>query len=119
MQQTQQDTLAAQSSSSSSEELSPNLEVPPINEEDKKAKRIGVVEIFGPTIQGEGPLAGSKTMFVRLGGCDYRCTSCDSLHAVIPSAVKKHARYLTAEEITDELVRLRGISGTEWVTLSG
>jgi 7-carboxy-7-deazaguanine synthase len=95
------------------------LEQPPITDEDKKAKRIAVVEIFGPTIQGEGYLAGAKTMFVRFGGCDYRCKMCDSLHAVIPSAVKKNARYLTAEEIADELVRLRGISGTNWVTLSG
>lgn len=92
---------------------------PPITDEDKKAKRIAVVEIFGPTIQGEGPLAGSKTMFVRFGGCDYRCVKCDSLRAVIPGAVKKYARYLTAEEIADELIRLRGISGTTWVTLSG
>jgi 7-carboxy-7-deazaguanine synthase len=95
------------------------LEVPPITDEDKKAKKIAVVEIFGPTIQGEGPLAGSKTMFIRFGGCDYRCKMCDSLHAVIPSAVKKNARYMTAEEIADEVARLRGISGTNWVTLSG
>src|SRR3954464_7540281 len=81
------------------------LEVPPITDADKKAKKIAVVEIFGPTIQGEGPLAGSKTMFIRFGGCDYRCKMCDSLHAVIPSAVKKNARYMTAEEIADEVAR--------------
>lgn len=34
-----------------------------------------VVEIFGPTIQGEGALIGAQTMFLRLGGCDYRCLS--------------------------------------------
>jgi 7-carboxy-7-deazaguanine synthase len=95
-------------------------ETPPVrSEDDVKEKRIAVVEIFGPTFQGEGPLAGSKTMFIRFGGCDYRCQKCDSLHAVIPSAVKANARYLTAEEIIDELCRLRGSSGTVWVTLSG
>ena len=41
-----------------------------------------IAEIFGPTIQGEGPLAGRVTNFVRVGGCDYRCKWCDSLHAV-------------------------------------
>ncbi|MER8810546.1 7-carboxy-7-deazaguanine synthase QueE [Mesorhizobium australicum] len=43
---------------------------------------IRVSEIFGPTIQGEGVLIGLPTIFVRTGGCDYRCSWCDSLHAV-------------------------------------
>jgi 7-carboxy-7-deazaguanine synthase len=41
-----------------------------------------IAEIFGPTIQGEGALIGEPTVFVRAGGCDYRCSWCDSLHAV-------------------------------------
>jgi len=41
-----------------------------------------VSEIFGPTIQGEGALIGQPTVFIRLGGCDYRCSWCDTLHAV-------------------------------------
>jgi 7-carboxy-7-deazaguanine synthase len=41
-----------------------------------------ISEIFGPTIQGEGALIGLPTVFVRTGGCDYRCSWCDSLHAV-------------------------------------
>lgn len=101
------------------EEAGVDTTVPPIEEKDKKEKKIAVVEIFGPTIQGEGPLAGSKTMFIRFGGCDYRCQKCDSLHAVIPAAVKANARYLTAEQIADEVQRLRGLSGAQWVTLSG
>ncbi|HAT87982.1 MAG TPA: 7-carboxy-7-deazaguanine synthase QueE [Rhizobiales bacterium] len=44
--------------------------------------KIRVSEIFGPTIQGEGALIGKPTVFVRTGGCDYRCSWCDSLHAV-------------------------------------
>jgi len=49
---------------------------------DKSETHIRVAEIFGPTIQGEGPLIGLPTVFVRTGGCDYRCAWCDSLHAV-------------------------------------
>lgn len=45
-------------------------------------KAIRVSEIFGPTIQGEGALVGKPTVFVRTGGCDYRCSWCDTLHAV-------------------------------------
>lgn len=44
--------------------------------------QLRISEIFGPTIQGEGALIGEPTVFVRTGGCDYRCSWCDSLHAV-------------------------------------
>ena len=54
---------------------------PPTTASDAK---IRVSEIFGPTIQGEGVLIGLPTVFVRTGGCDYRCSWCDSLHAVDP-----------------------------------
>jgi len=43
---------------------------------------IRISEIFGPTIQGEGALIGQPTVFVRTGGCDYRCNWCDTLYAV-------------------------------------
>lgn len=78
-----------------------------------------VIEIFGPTIQGEGSMIGVKTLFIRMGGCDYRCTKCDSLHAVIPAAVKKNARMLTAEQIVTECLLLGAPTNTQWVTISG
>jgi 7-carboxy-7-deazaguanine synthase len=34
-------------------------------------RRLPVIEMFGPTLQGEGRVIGLKTMFVRLAGCDY------------------------------------------------
>src|SRR5690606_32218634 len=45
---------------------------------------IAVSEIFGPTIQGEGALIGVPTVFVRTGGCDFRCSWCDTRYAVEP-----------------------------------
>ena len=42
---------------------------------------IPVAEIFGPTIQGEGPDVGLKTLFVRVVGCDFNCEWCDSKFA--------------------------------------
>jgi 7-carboxy-7-deazaguanine synthase len=93
--------------------------IEPETPENVKEKRIAVVETFGPTIQGEGPLAGVKTMFIRFGGCDYRCTKCDSLHAVIPAAVKVNSEYLTAEEIASRIIPEAKKTGTEWVVLSG
>lgn len=79
-------------------------------------KTLPVVELFGPTIQGEGALAGLPTHFVRFGGCDYLCSWCDSLHAVLPAEVRANARKLTADDIVAEL---RGPDTARWVTLSG
>ena len=45
---------------------------------------VRISEIFGPTIQGEGPLIGRLTVFVRTARCDYRCAWCDTLYAVLP-----------------------------------
>ena len=39
-------------------------------------RRLPVIEMFGPTLQGEGRVIGQKTMFVRLGGCDWACSWC-------------------------------------------
>lgn len=37
-----------------------------------------VSEIFGPTIQGEGPTAGKRCAFVRLMTCNLTCSWCDT-----------------------------------------
>jgi 7-carboxy-7-deazaguanine synthase len=37
-----------------------------------------VSEVFGPTIQGEGPSTGRRAGFVRLGRCNLACTWCDT-----------------------------------------
>lgn len=39
---------------------------------------IYVSEIFGPTIQGEGPTAGRRCAFVRLMTCNLTCNWCDT-----------------------------------------
>jgi organic radical activating enzyme len=36
-----------------------------------------VNELFGPTLQGEGPSTGRRCGFVRLGRCNQACTWCD------------------------------------------
>jgi organic radical activating enzyme len=39
-----------------------------------------VSEIFGPTLQGEGPSAGQLAAFVRLGMCNLDCRWCDTAY---------------------------------------
>lgn len=68
---------------------------------------IRISEIFGPTIQGEGALIGQPTIFVRSGGCDYRCSWCDTLHAV-DSQYRNDWRPMSAESIFLEVQKLSG-----------
>jgi 7-carboxy-7-deazaguanine synthase len=69
--------------------------------------RIPVMEIFGPTIQGEGMVIGRKSMFVRTAGCDYQCVWCDS--AFTWNGTEKHrVRMMEPAEILSELKRLGG-----------
>ncbi|HEY6797077.1 MAG TPA: 7-carboxy-7-deazaguanine synthase QueE [Kineosporiaceae bacterium] len=37
-----------------------------------------VAELFGPTLQGEGPSTGRHAVFVRLSGCNLSCSWCDT-----------------------------------------
>jgi len=39
---------------------------------------IPIVEIFGNTVQGEGPNVGARCIFVRVKGCSFNCSWCDS-----------------------------------------
>ena len=43
-----------------------------------KERTINVNEIFGPTIQGEGPHTGQRVGFLRLAGCNLSCSWCDT-----------------------------------------
>ncbi|MCA1059369.1 7-carboxy-7-deazaguanine synthase QueE [Rossellomorea aquimaris] len=80
-------------------------------------KKIPVLEVFGPTIQGEGMVIGQKTMFVRTAGCDYSCAWCDSAFTWDGSA-KEDIELLSAEDVWS---RLKDIGGNRFshVTISG
>ena len=85
--------------------------------QEKTNKKIYISEVFGVTLQGEGTLIGKPTVFVRTGGCDYRCQHCDTLYAVLPEH-REEWKAMTAQEIFTEVERLSG--GTPiLVTLSG
>lgn len=78
---------------------------------------IRISEIFGPTIQGEGPLIGRPSVFVRTAGCDYRCSWCDTLYAVLP---RYHHEWVTMSP-ADIIARVDELAGGHptLVTVSG
>ena len=78
---------------------------------------IVVSEIFGPTIQGEGPSAGQTATFIRLGGCNLSCAWCDTPYSW------DWSRFEPTEELThmsvDQIVRNRAISKAPLIVITG
>ncbi|XPV68121.1 MAG: 7-carboxy-7-deazaguanine synthase QueE [Halarcobacter sp.] len=77
---------------------------------------IQINEIFGPTIQGEGKLIGTPSIFIRVGKCNMKCVgfnveyetpsgiknfSCDSFHAV-DTAFKEQWKAMDCKQILEE-----------------
>jgi organic radical activating enzyme len=58
------------------------------------AGQLLVCEVFGPTLQGEGPSAGRAAVFLRLGMCNLACKWCDSGYTW------DHARFNLLEELS-------------------
>jgi 7-carboxy-7-deazaguanine synthase len=90
-----------------------------------ETKTFPISEIFGPTIQGEGAMIGTQTLFVRFSGCDYRCSWCDTKYASYAEEIKTEREEgrvtrMTHREIIDECIRLslKSLPGL-WVTFSG
>lgn len=56
---------------------------------------IDIQDIF-PTIQGEGPFVGRRSVFIRLAGCNLQCPMCDTDYT-------SHRRKLSPTEILDSV----------------
>jgi len=66
-----------------------------------KVAHVNVNEMFGPTIQGEGPHAGQLVSFLRLAGCNLSCSWCDTPYSWDWERfdIKKEQHKMSVEEI--------------------
>ncbi|WP_308036600.1 7-carboxy-7-deazaguanine synthase QueE [Streptomyces olivaceus] len=89
-------------------------------------------EIFGPTVQGEGPSLGRRCAFARLGGCNLSCRWCDTpytwdwtgqANSGIAYDPRKELRTIPYTEVRDQLaafdVPLVVVSGGEPLNQQG
>lgn len=78
-------------------------------------------EIFGPTIQGEGKLVGTPSIFIRFGKCNFSCKgfnveyetpsgikkcACDTYYAVDTAFKDSWTKYQSHKDILDEVNKL-------------
>ena len=82
----------------------------------KREGRLPIMELFGPTIQGEGIMTGTVTHFLRTGGCGLRCVWCDSMHAVDPKQIRANRTMMTTAEILDAI---KALPSAPYITFTG
>lgn len=65
-----------------------------------------VSELFGPTLQGEGPHAGRAVQFLRMMGCNLSCSWCDTPYTWDGSRydLRRETQPMTVAEILDRLL---------------
>ena len=71
---------------------------------------IPIVEIFS-SIEGEGWRSGYLCTFIRIAGCNLRCSYCDTTYSFDVA----HAKRMTIEEICEQVEQL----GCKFVTITG
>lgn len=80
-----------------------------------------VNEMFGPTIQGEGPSTGKPCVFLRLAGCNLSCTWCDTPYTWDYTRFDKkaEAHKTTLDDVRNTLKALWQVPGRPRLIISG
>jgi len=71
-----------------------------------------IVEIF-PSLQGEGLRQGEPTIFVRLAGCNLKCSFCDTKYAW------RGGRDYGPSQVVEKIKKMRARFPAHWVCLTG
>lgn len=81
------------------------------------ADRLPISEVFGRTLQGEGPASGQCAVFVRLMGCNLSCSWCDTAYTWDADRfdLRSTTQWLTPTEILAQ-VAARSTTGVVVVT---
>jgi 7-carboxy-7-deazaguanine synthase len=77
-----------------------------------RQRTLKTIEIFA-SIQGEGLRQGEPTIFVRLAGCNLRCSFCDTKRAWEAGTER------TIADLLSEVRRLRDDFPAAWVAITG
>jgi organic radical activating enzyme len=72
-----------------------------------------VVHSIFPTIQGEGPFAGKRAIFIRLAGCNLQCPMCDTEYTSKRTPLNVAALLAYVAELTSPRPELVVITGGE------
>jgi 7-carboxy-7-deazaguanine synthase len=84
----------------------------PIRKQDlREDGELWVQEIF-PTLQGEGPFAGTPSIFVRLAGCNLRCWFCDT-------DFESSTLHLAPDDVLSAVLRERAERPVDLIVLTG
>lgn len=76
-----------------------------------------LAEVFGPTLQGEGPHTGQPVGFIRTGGCNLHCTWCDTPYTWDASRYDLHQEMTRThvDKILDQVTTM----GVDRIVISG
>jgi 7-carboxy-7-deazaguanine synthase len=72
-----------------------------VNGQQETTVQLPLVEVY-ETVEGEGLMAGYPTIFVRLFGCQLRCSWCDTPYSYAPAQAEETA---TIEELVERISR--------------
>lgn len=75
-----------------------------------------ITEVFGPTLQGEGTLAGTMATFIRTAGCTVGCAGCDTK---VSWPFGSHPKKLHPKVTIESLVGAVITNDTKYVVLTG